>query len=136
SSLGNLSPTIVVCTLNRSSLNNPETWTMSNPMMQAMQQLQLMQEKMTEAQAALEQKRITRSGGDGLVQVTVSGLGKIIGITISPEAMTAEDKDTLEDLLITTINHAVDEAKEIANQDIGDATNGLMPNIPGLDLPL
>ncbi|MDB5033918.1 MAG: YbaB/EbfC family nucleoid-associated protein [Chlorobi bacterium] len=109
---------------------------MSNPMMQAMQQLQLMQEKMAEAQAALEQKRITRSGGDGLVQVTVSGLGKIIGITISPEAMTAEDKDTLEDLLITTINHAVDEAKEIANQDIGDATNGLMPNIPGLDLPI
>jgi DNA-binding YbaB/EbfC family protein len=109
---------------------------MSNPMMQAMQQLQMMQQKMAEAQAALEHKTVTETGGGGLVRVTVNGHRRILKLELSPEAMTGEDKEMVEDLLISTINKAMESAAEMANNDIGDATRGLMPDIPGLDLPI
>jgi hypothetical protein len=111
---------------------------MSNPMMQAMEQLQLMQQKMAEAQAALEHKSVTEEGGGGMVRVTADGLGRITRLELSPEALAAgaEDREMLEDLLIATINKTIEHSKNMANSDIGEATRGLMPNIPGLDLPL
>lgn len=108
---------------------------MSNPMMQAMQQLQLMQQKMAEAQAALENKTITETGGGGMIKVTVNGQRKITALELNPEALSGEDKEMVEDLLIATINKALDAAATMANDEIGNATRGLMPNIPGLDMP-
>jgi DNA-binding YbaB/EbfC family protein len=118
--------------------NQQESIAMSNPMMEAMQQLQLMQQKMAEAQAALENKFVTEEGGGGMVRVTADGLGRITRLELSPEAVSAagEDKEMVEDLLIATINKTIESAKVMANRDIGEATHGLMPNIPGLDLPL
>ncbi|MBS1911306.1 MAG: YbaB/EbfC family nucleoid-associated protein [Bacteroidetes bacterium] len=109
---------------------------MSNPMMQAMEQLQMMQQKMAEAQAALESKMIVQEGGGGMLSVTVNGLGRLMRLQLSPEALATDDREMLEDLLIATINRALEVAKETANEDIGAATRGLMPNIPGLDLPM
>jgi DNA-binding YbaB/EbfC family protein len=108
---------------------------MSNQMMQAMQQIQLMQQKMAEAQAALADKSVVETGGDGMVEVTVNGLGVVTKIVIAPQLLEASDKEMLEDLLITTINRAIESAKKMANDEIGEATRGLMPNIPGFDLP-
>ncbi len=107
---------------------------MSNPMMQAMQQLQLMQQKMAEAQAALANKTITEEGGGGMVRVTANGLGTLTKLEIDPQLLSSDEKEMLEDLLITTVNKAVASAKEMSNNDIGEATRGLMPNIPGFDL--
>jgi DNA-binding YbaB/EbfC family protein len=109
---------------------------MSNPMMQAMQQLQLMQQKMAEAQAALVDKSVTETGGGGMVTVTVNGLGVVTKLMIDPGLLVADEKEMLEDLLISTVNKAIESAKKMANDDIGEATRGLMPDIPGLDLPL
>ncbi len=109
---------------------------MSNPMMQAMQQLQLMQQKMAEAQAALEHKSVTETGGGDMVRVTVNGQRRITRLELSPEALSVDDREMLEDLLISTINKAMESAAAMANTEIGDATRGLMPNIPGLDLPM
>jgi DNA-binding YbaB/EbfC family protein len=109
---------------------------MSNPMMQAMQQLQEMQAKMEQARAALAEKRITEEGGDGWVRVSVTGLGHVHSLQLSPEALATEDREMLEDVLVTTINRALDRARDTANDDLGEATRGLMPDIPGLDLPL
>ena len=44
-----------------------------NEMMQAMQQLQAMQQKMADAQAALENKTVTEETGGGIVRATMSG---------------------------------------------------------------
>lgn len=111
---------------------------MSNPMLEAMQQLQLMQEKMAAAQAALEHKSVTEVGGGGMVRVTADGLGRVTKLTLSPEALSAaaDDREMLEDLLIATINKTLESAKKMANDDIGEATRGLMPDIPGLELPM
>lgn len=102
--------------------------------MQAMQQLQLMQEKMAEAQAALDTKTITHSAAGGMVTVTMNGHGRITKLAIAPDVIDPDDRETLEDLLISAINTASEQAKQMASDDVENATRGLMPNIPGLDL--
>lgn len=113
----------------------PEEATMDNPMMQAMQQLQLMQEKMAEAQGQLESMSVSEVGGGGMIRVTVNGNGRITRVDITPEAYAGDDREMFEDLLIATINKTLDSAKAMAEQHVAKATEGLMPNIPGFDLP-
>lgn len=108
---------------------------MENPMMQAMQQLQLMQEKMAEAQQQLESMSASEEGGGGVVRATANGHGRIIRLDITAEAYAADDREMFEDLLIATINKTLDSAKRMAEQHVAKATEGLMPNIPGFDLP-
>lgn len=107
---------------------------MSNPLEQAMEQLQQMQAKMEQARAALATKIITENGGSGAVRVTVDGLGTVKSVELGEEIFALGDREMLEDLLVTTLNRALERAKNEANNDLGEATRGLMPNIPGLDL--
>ena len=56
-------------------------------------------------------------------------------VEIKPEAIDPDDREGLEDLLITAINKALDAAQEMAGKEMEAATSGMMPNIPGLNLP-
>ena len=102
--------------------------------MQAMQQLQLMQQKMAEAQQALNNMFVTEEIGGGLVRITANGHGLVTKLEIKPEAV-GGDKEMLEDLLITAMNKVAASAKAMAASEIERATAGLMPNIPGMNLP-
>ena len=104
----------------------------SNMMNQAMQALQQMQAKMGEAQEQLKGMSITEVGGDGMVRATVSGEVRLTALEIDREKMANEEKDVVEDLIITTVNKALESAEKMKEQQIGAATSGLMPNIPGL----
>ena len=106
-----------------------------NPMMQAMQQLQLMQQKMAETQAALGNRFVTEEVSGGLVRVTANGHGAITKLEIKPEAINAEEREMLEDLVITAVNKAIESAKAMAAHEMEQATGGMMPDIPGLNLP-
>ncbi len=108
---------------------------MSNQLMQAMEQLQAMQQKMEEAQTALDAKMITEEGGGGIVRVTVNGNGRLVKLELGSEALAGEDREMVEDLLIATINRALETAKKTAAAEMENATQGMMPNIPGLNLP-
>lgn len=108
---------------------------MDNPMMQAMQQLQLMQEKMAEAQGQLESMTVSQDGGGGIIRVTANGLGRVTRLEITDEAYAGDDREMFEDLLIATVNRTLDAAKAMGDAHVAKATEGLMPNIPGFDLP-
>ena len=105
-----------------------------NEMMQAMQQLQLMQQKMADAQAALENKTVTEESGGGAVRATMTGSQRLIGLSIRPDAIDASDTTMLEDLVLTAVNKAIEASKAMAAKDIEDATSGMIPKIPGLNL--
>ena len=104
-------------------------------MMQAMQNLQLLQEKVAKAQLELETLTVEEHGGDRRVTVTVDGKGRIRDLAIVLESTGDDERELLEDLILTTINRALDSARALSERHLAEATAGLIPNIPGLNLP-
>ena len=70
------------------------------------------------------------TSGGGAVKVVVTGKMLVDSIEIDPEVVDPEDVDILQDLIITAINGAIEEAQELASSKMGALTGGL--NIPGL----
>jgi nucleoid-associated protein EbfC len=96
-----------------------------------MQQVQQMQADMLKAQEELANERVEASVGGGMVTVTASGSGEIVGIKIAPEAIDPDDAETLEDLVLAGVNQALRNAQELAQSKLGDVSGGLK----GLGLP-
>jgi DNA-binding YbaB/EbfC family protein len=96
-----------------------------------MQQVQQMQAEMLKAQEELANERVEASVGGGMVTVTASGSGEIVGIKISPEAIDPDDPETLEDLVLAGVNQALSNAQDLAQSKLGDVSGGLK----GLGLP-
>ncbi len=100
-----------------------------------MKQVQQMQARIEQVQAELAQKTVVVEVGGGMVRVTASGKQQIVKIEIEKEVINPEEKEMLEDLIVAGINKALDEAAAMANAEMQKATAGMLPNIPGLNIP-
>jgi DNA-binding protein YbaB len=58
----------------------------------------------------------------------------LISLDIDPVLLKSDDKAVLQDLVIAAVNKAADEADILAKEELKKSTEGLLPNIPGLDL--
>jgi len=89
-----------------------------------------MQERMAEAQSALAERTLEASSGGGKVKVTATGAGDIVSIKIDPQVVDPQDVEFLEDLVLTAVKQALNDAKDLAGSEMGKLTGGL--KIPGL----
>lgn len=95
-----------------------------------MKQAQRIQRQMEDVQASLAAKTVEATSGGGAVKVVARCDGTVASIKIDPAALNPNDAQILEEMLITALNNAMGQAKEISNQEMGRVTQGL--NIPGL----
>lgn len=93
-----------------------------------MKQAQRMQAQMAAAQQELEKMTIEGASGGGMVKATANGHGDILSVSISPEVVSADEVDMLEDLVLSAIKDALGKSKELAAQKMNSVTGG----IPGL----
>lgn len=103
-------------------------------MFSMMNKLKEVQGKVKEAQDSLQFITVTAEAGAGLVKAKVNGQKKVISIDIDESLLNKDDKEMLSDLVVAAINKAMDEAGEKAKDELKRKTDGLIPNIPGLDL--
>jgi DNA-binding YbaB/EbfC family protein len=99
-----------------------------------MKQAQAMQAKMAEAQAALEQVEVEGQSGGGLVKITLTAKGAMKALTIDESLLKADEKEILEDLIVTAHDDARKKAERATEDKMRDVTAGL-PLPPGLKLP-
>ena len=99
-----------------------------------MKQAGQMQAKMADMQAALEQVFVTGQAGGGLVKVTMSGKFTVKVVEIDPSLLKADEKEMLEDLVLTALGDAKSKAEAVAAEQMKSLTAGL-PLPPGMKLP-
>lgn len=93
-----------------------------------------LQAKMKEAQDNLVNVTASAEAGAGLVRATVNGKKQVVKLEVDPDLLKPNDKEMLQDLVIAAINKAIDEVDGKAKEELKKSTQGLIPNIPGLDL--
>lgn len=100
-----------------------------------MKRAQEMQQRIAVVQEELAQKTVSAESGGGMVKVTANGKQQIVKITIERAVIDPADAELLEDLVVAAVNKALDEAQKMAQEEMKKATAGMLPNIPGLNIP-
>jgi DNA-binding YbaB/EbfC family protein len=95
-----------------------------------MKQAARMQQQMEQIQAQLAARTVETSSGGGAVKVVAKCDGSVASIKIDPQALNPSDAQVVEDMILTAVNQALAQAKDISNAEMGKATAGF--NLPGL----
>ena len=90
-----------------------------------MKDLQRMQSKL---QDEIETLELEASSGGGFVVARMNGKKELVGLTLTPDAITPDDPGMLQDLIIAAVN----EAGRLVDGEIQRKTQGLAG---GLKLP-
>ena len=103
-------------------------------MMKMMGKVKEVQARMKEAQDNLVLIKASAESGGGMVKATVNGKKLLISLDIDPAILKSEDKVLVQDLIVAAVNKASDEVDVLAKEEIRKSTEGILPNIPGMDL--
>jgi DNA-binding YbaB/EbfC family protein len=73
---------------------------------------------------------VEATAGGGMVTVVMSGSKQLLSLKIDPEAVSKEDVEMLQDLILAAVNDAQRKVDEALQQQMGGMMGGL--KIPGL----
>ena len=102
-------------------------------MSKLLKQAQEMQQQIEEVQGQLSDMIVEAESGGGMVTVKVHGKQEVLDVNIDPEAM-AEDREMLEDLIISALNKALSKAQTDSQEKMNSVAGGMMSGlkIPGM----
>src|SRR5437868_13037530 len=99
-----------------------------------MKNLPKMREEMGKLQERLGQLVAEGDAGAGMVKATVNGHLEVQHVTLSDEIIKMNDKEMLEDLIASAVNHALKKARQLVAEETSKMAAGLgLP--PGMNLP-
>ncbi|MBG9981381.1 YbaB/EbfC family nucleoid-associated protein [Facklamia sp. DSM 111018] len=97
-------------------------------MQNMMKQMQKVQKDMEKAQTELDKTVYTVEDSNQLVKVVINGKKQIQEIEIQEELIDPEDIEMLQDLLLATVNEAIQKVELASQETMGRFTQGL--NLP------
>lgn len=90
-----------------------------------MQQLQKLQQQMGEAQAKLAEETVTVTTGGGAIKVVMTGDQKCKSVEISPDFLKDADAEMLQDMVLSAVNMALDQSRELQQKLMGPLAGGM-----------
>ena len=105
---------------------------MFGDMMGLMGKLKETQQKVEETKKRLDHVLIDEKSSDGLLTVIITANRKIKNITLSDALL--QDKEMLEDYLVTVLNKAIEKATDVNEAELAAVAKDGMPNLPGMDM--
>ncbi len=90
-----------------------------------MKQAQKMQEQMAKTQAELEEKTVEVQAAGGKVTVVANGAGEILSLKIAKEIVDPEDVEFLEEAVLSGVQQALEQAKDLSQSEMTKITGGL-----------
>ena len=90
-----------------------------------MQQIQRMQQQMEEAQAKLAEETVTATAGGGAIKVVMTGDQVCKWVEVDPEFLKDMDAEMLQDMVLSAVNMALDQSRELQEKMMGPLAGGL-----------
>lgn len=99
-----------------------------------MKQIQKMQkelqDRMAQVQGDLKNQEVEGTAGGGMVVARANGNQELIDLVINRDVVDPEDIEMLQDLVVAAVNNALDQARELNQNEMSKVTGGI--KIPGL----
>lgn len=93
-------------------------------------QAQRLQGKLGRLEDEMKSKTVEASAGNGKVTAVINGNRELLALSIAPDVISSENPELLENLIISAVNLALENAREMVNQEMSKVTGGF--SIPGL----
>ena len=90
-----------------------------------MNQIKRLQEQMEAVQAQLAVETVTATVGGGAIKVTMTGDQKCKAVEIDPELLKDSDAEMLQDMLLSAVNMALDQSRQMQSERMGPLAGGL-----------
>ena len=90
-----------------------------------MAQIQKLQQQMAEAQEKLAVETVSATAGGGAIKVSMTGDEKCQSVEINPDLLKDADAEMLQDLVLSAVNMALDQSRELQQKLMGPLAGGL-----------
>ena len=97
---------------------------------QILSQAQKLQGRLGRLEEEMKSKVVEASAGDGKVTAVVNGNRELIALNIDPSVVNSENPELLENLIISAVNTALNNVREMVNTEMNRATGGF--SIPAI----
>ena len=96
-----------------------------------LKQAQKLQQQMTNVQKDFNEKEFEITAGGGAIQMTITGDYRIQELDIDSEVINPDDKEGLEDLIVSAVNQGIETVRENLEKEMGRVA-GSMGLPPGM----